>query len=59
MTLVENAGSVAGGHTTHVPGMSVEGLCARLAPIIKWYRIAHFGLHALQNNKMDVFLKLV
>ena len=29
------AGSVAGGHTMHVPGMSVAGLCARFAPTIK------------------------
>ena len=24
----------------HVPGMSVADLCARVAPTIKWYRIA-------------------
>ena len=34
------AGSVAGGHTTHAPGMNVTGLCARFAPTIKWHRIA-------------------
>ena len=34
------AGSVAGGHTVHVPGMSVKGLCARFAPTIMWHRIA-------------------
>ena len=25
---------------TQVPGMSVAGLCARIAPTIKWHRIA-------------------
>ena len=34
------AGSVAAGHTMHVPGMSVAGLCTRFAPTIKWQRIA-------------------
>ena len=34
------AGSVAGGHTMHVPGVSVSGLCARFTPTIKWHRIA-------------------
>ena len=29
------AGSVAGGHTVHVPGKSVTDLCARFAPTIK------------------------
>ena len=33
------AGSVAGGHTVHVPGMSVAGLYARFAPTIKLHRI--------------------
>ena len=30
---------VAGGHTVHVPGLNVTGLCARFAPTIKWHRI--------------------
>ena len=34
------AGSVAGGHTVHVPGMSVAGFCARFGLTIKWHRIA-------------------
>ena len=34
------AWSVADGHTMHVPGMSVAGLCARFAPTINWHRIA-------------------
>ena len=34
------AGSVAGGHTMHVPCISVAGLCARFTPTIKWHRIA-------------------
>ena len=34
------AGSVASGHTVRVPGMSAVGLCARLAPALKWHNIA-------------------
>ena len=35
-----NPGSVESGQTSHVPAMSVAGLCARFAPMIKWHRIA-------------------
>ena len=34
------AGTVAGGHTMPVSGMSVAGLRARFAPSIKCHRIA-------------------
>ena len=37
------AGSVAGGHTMHVPDTSVAGWCAIFAPTIKWHRIALWG----------------
>ena len=40
MRKLDVLGSVAGGHTMHVPGMSVAGLCATFAPPIKWHRIA-------------------
>ena len=33
------AGSVAGGHTVQVPGVSEAGLCARFTPTITWHRI--------------------
>ena len=40
---IGGGGSVAGGHTMQMPGMSVAGLCARFAPTIKWQRIALWG----------------
>ena len=48
-------GCLAGGHTMHVPGMSVAGICARFVPTIKWHPIAYFVIHILQNNKKSVF----
>ena len=55
----ENAGSGAGGHTMHVPGMSVAGLCARFAPTVKWHRCegVHFGLNSLENEKHGCLFK--
>ena len=50
---------MAGGHTVHVPGMSVAGLCARFAPTIKWHRIYGNNVVGGGDTLASIYYKII